>query len=452
MEWFVCAVIGLNSKGSQSNGSYCFDWDDVVVDGFGTARINASASRLDSSLPHSPQSFSDGLKRLSQLFLDLIRQLNNSHCLPKRIEQHFRDNVITYILRHLINHLVSAGHVVPTCSPSQFDEIIRVFIQTYRNRIPNDLSLSDTLMHIIEDTYLLIHNSENEGLVNHPIRLTDKDFDVRSPQYTIFVQLLDPELVDVRKQFDSTLFDETAQISSWKEFLQKVADVEEVKNDTAFLKLPFFRPTLLSLQAKFQHLASSVDGSLCASTSSLLSSHSFPHASLEPPLDSSLRSLSSSSHVKDEFLHLLNFIHSLLASSLPPSLLERSQRNITDQRLAFLQPDHVNPLEKFRPSLFDEADDEKLARSLVRCLGVCRLIGAEKCIHNIPTFFDRTTSALHSSNSFLRTAAYFLFQDLIITSSAIPQLRRFWDRLHSAFRDGQLEEKFALILGLIGMV
>ncbi|KAK2948344.1 hypothetical protein BLNAU_16690 [Blattamonas nauphoetae] len=39
MEWFVCAVIGLKSKASWYTDSFWFDWEDVVVDGFGTARI-----------------------------------------------------------------------------------------------------------------------------------------------------------------------------------------------------------------------------------------------------------------------------------------------------------------------------------------------------------------------------------------------------------------------------
>ncbi|KAK2955529.1 hypothetical protein BLNAU_9577 [Blattamonas nauphoetae] len=221
MEWFVCTVIGLESAVSESNGSFLFDWDDVVVDGLGTTRI--------------------------------------------------------------------------------------------------------TNLH--------------------------------SPQFIKFNKLVDPELVEVRKRFDPDFFEEAKHISLWKEFLQKVAGGEEVANDTSFLKFVFFRPTLLSLQAKFQQLASSLDGSVNSST--------------------------SSAHFKQESLELLTILHSLLSSPLPPSLpFSLTDHSPTDNIGSLLtlvhQNEPVNPEEIFISSLFDEADDEKLSRSLKRCLSVCELVGVEK--------------------------------------------------------------------------
>ncbi|KAK2946033.1 hypothetical protein BLNAU_19044 [Blattamonas nauphoetae] len=124
MEWFECAVIGLESAALECKTSFRFDWDDVLVDGFGTARIKLSASHSDSSPPHSTQSYSDSIVSLSRLFLDSIRRLCCSNCLPTRIEHHFRENVISSVLGHFINYLISSGHVVPACASSKLEEII----------------------------------------------------------------------------------------------------------------------------------------------------------------------------------------------------------------------------------------------------------------------------------------------------------------------------------------
>ncbi|KAK2963714.1 hypothetical protein BLNAU_1280 [Blattamonas nauphoetae] len=305
MEWFVCSVIGLNSKASWYNESFWFDWDDVVVDGFGTARINLFASHSSSSPPRSSQSFSDGITSLSQLFLDLIDHLSSSNCLPTRIEQHFRENVISSILRHLIDHLVITDRLVLTCDPSDFEELVRGFVGYAITSVPNDISLSD-LMWAILFMNTWVHYMENHGFANPTVRLTTLELDLLTPQFTEFKELLEPELDEVKKYFDQKLIEEARRISSWKELLQKVAGGEEVENDTSFLKLPFFRPTLLSLQAKFQQLASSLDGSDENSTSSLHSSHSSPHTSLAAHLDSSLRTISSSSHLGTTITHQAN--------------------------------------------------------------------------------------------------------------------------------------------------
>ncbi|KAK2949824.1 hypothetical protein BLNAU_15219 [Blattamonas nauphoetae] len=444
MEWFVCAVIGLKSKVSQSDGSFWFDWDDVVVDGFGTARINLFASHSDSSPPHSQQSFSDCLASLSQLFFDMIDQLSNSNCLPTRIEHFFRRKMMISILHHLIDHLVGTGHVVPACSASMFEEIVSYIINSFFDSIPTGISVVDDFMSLPYYILQIVKTMEAVDIVENEVRLTGPLGDFPSSQFEQFVDLVNCEIVQVRKQYDPDLLEEARRVSSWKELLQKVASGEEVENDTSFLKLPFFRPTLLSLQAKFQQLTSSMDGSAGTSTSSLLSSHSTPHPSLDAHLDSSLRSLSSSSHVKQESLELLTILHSLLTSPLPSSLPTHSS-TITSGRLTFLQHEPVDLDEKFTTSLFDETDNEKLTRSLVRCRSVCELVGAEKCVVDIPVFFDRLLSVLGSSDSLLRASAFHLFEGLIDVPCAIPLMPRLWDRLRNAFRDGHPEEQHAFV-------
>ncbi|KAK2955480.1 hypothetical protein BLNAU_9527 [Blattamonas nauphoetae] len=427
IEWFVCAVIGLNSKASQCDGSFWFDWDDVVVDGFGTARINLSASRSDSSPPHSPQSFSDCITHLSLLFLVLIDQLSKSNCLPPHIEDTSRRNEISSLLRHLLHHLVNIGHLVPACDPSEFETVLTDITNAAPKHLSDDLDLYHNFLWMATPAYLAVNFLEIEGLANHVNRLTDSNFDYDSPKFTAFFRLIEPALVEVSKQFEPELFEEARRISSWKDFLQKVAGGEEVENDTSFLKLPFFQPTLLSLQAKFQQLASSLDGSDDAH------------------YNSSLRTHSSSSHFKHESIQLLNILHTLLTSPLSPSLIEHSPSDSFSKLATRFQPDNIDPAERFRPSLFDEVDDVELARSLIRCRSVCDLVGVEKCIVDTPEFFDRTVSVLGSSDPFLREAAFSLFRDLIDTSCVIHLMPHLWDRLHSAFRDGRLEEQDALL-------
>ncbi|KAK2946032.1 hypothetical protein BLNAU_19043 [Blattamonas nauphoetae] len=216
-------------------------------------------------------------------------------------------------------------------------------------------------------------------------------------------------------------------------------------NDTSFLKQPFFRPTLLSLQAKFQQLASSEEESEESSTSSLHSSHSSPHTSLQVHLDSSLRTLSSSTQVKQESLKLLNILHSLLTSGLPPNPPAHIPPDLSNHKLQLIHRDNIDQTERFDSSLFDEADNEKLVRSQIRCQSVCELVGAENCIRDLPNFVDRLVSVLGASESLIREAAFRLFNFLFDTLSEIPLLPRLWNRVRSAFRDGRFEEQHALI-------
>ncbi|KAK2948504.1 hypothetical protein BLNAU_16573 [Blattamonas nauphoetae] len=459
MEWFVCAVIGLESAISESNGSFWFDWDDVVVDGFGTARIILSASHSDSSPPHSPQSFSDGIVSLSLLFLTLIDTISTSNCLSKRIEPYFRKNLSRVVIRHFVHHLVNTGQLVPGRDPSKLEELVYSYFDrdtSFVDWMSTDRDgLLEHLLSISRSTsvFLLFHA---KSLVNRINWASNQDVYFLLPQYRTFTELLEPEVVKMSKQFDSDIFQEATRISEWKEFLQKVAGGDEVEeffelldfdfqNDTSFLKLPFFRPTLLSLQAKFQQLASSLLETAGSSTSSPHSSHSSHHTSLEAHFDSSLRTHSSSSHFKQESLQLLNILHSLLTSPLPSSRRKYSPPDFTDRKLHLIQQDHVNPDEKFDSSLFDEVDNEKLVRSLVRCRSVCRLVGIEVCIRDFPVFVDRCVSVLHTTDTNVRMAALDLFMKIPPTLSTISQLPRWWNRLRSSFRDGQYEEQLCLI-------
>ncbi|KAK2956633.1 hypothetical protein BLNAU_8474 [Blattamonas nauphoetae] len=273
MEWFVCAVIGLYSKASCCNNSFWFDWDDVLVDGFGTARIT---------------------------------------------------------------------------------------------------------------------------------RLTDTKFNLNSPQFHNFKQILDPEFDMLNNKYDPVLFEEAKWISSWKEFLHKTGRGKTVETDASLA--PSEVPTT-------GFVVGWVSGQFgIVSTFIALFSQHLPRST--PRLFSSDNLIFGSINV----------------GQVLPSI-------------------HLNldPTELFDSSLFDEPDNEKLARSLVRCRSVCELVGAEKCIRNFPDFINRTASVLHTSDSSLRKAAYHLICCFVIDVYAIPLLPDLWTRLRFSFRDGHLEEQFALI-------
>ncbi|KAK2945178.1 hypothetical protein BLNAU_19917 [Blattamonas nauphoetae] len=401
----------------------------------------------------------------------LCCQLSLSNCLPTQIEHHSRDNLIPSVFHRLVSHLVSTGTLTHICDPSDAEALVIATTVLTKQSLPADINLSDTLMRLVRCLYVAIHLLEDEECDDPAVRLTDFEGDCQSPQFTRFARLLEPELEYISKQFNSDLFEEAKRVSLWNELLQKVSDGEEVLFDKSFLKSPIFRPSLLSLQAKFQHLASSGDGSEDISTSSLHSSHSTPHTSLQAHLDSSLRTHSSSSaHFKQESLELLTILHSLLSSPLPPSLpFSLTDHSPTDnigslltsplppshpkqinpdrsgQILTLSRLDDLNPTERFNSSLFDEDNDAILTQSLNRCDTVCDLVGAENCILDISAFLDRTVSALGSSDNHLREAAYSLFLTLVEVPSTFYQLPHLWDRLRTAFRDGWPQEQFAML-------
>ncbi|KAK2959931.1 hypothetical protein BLNAU_5128 [Blattamonas nauphoetae] len=431
MEWFVCAVIGIESKASCVDSLEAFDWDHVMVDRLGIARIIVVPSNSGSSPPNSTQSFSEDISSLSLLFFSLIEHLSTSKCLSKHVEKHQRNNLIHYVLHHLINHLISTDTLVPICDQSKIEELINNMINTNMHSLTDIVDLPETLLILRKWAYILVHYMEVNDFIDTTVRLTNPaiDAEIQTPQRPLnhneqelywsqlehFETLIDPEFVKIGKQYDSDLYEDAARISSWTEFLERVASGAEVVNDTSFLKMPFFRPTLLSLQATFQQLASSLDGSDENSTSN-------PPTSYDPPLSPYLPSPFFSSQTDSN-----------------------SNQNTPAPSVKLIKPENLDHSERFSSSLFDEADDEILARSLVRCLFVSDLIGPDICIRDIPEFFDRTVSLLGSSNYHFRETAFLLFTRLLETSQALSMLPRLWNRLHFSFRDGQLDEQRALI-------
>ncbi|KAK2960723.1 hypothetical protein BLNAU_4378 [Blattamonas nauphoetae] len=433
MEWFVCAVIGLYSKALCGDDLPGFDWDDVVIDEFGIVWINIFPSNPDSSLPPSPHSFSVDLANLSKLFLFLIDRISATDCLDRHLDKHFLNTLIPSILQYLIRHLISTGALIPVCGLSEMEELVRESINACHATLPNDLNLDDCLKWIMREVLIRVYSLEA---------------DPHSPTFTNFTKLLEPALIEIRKHFDPDLYEEAKRMTSWMELLRKLALGKEILNDVSFLKLSFFKPTLLSLQEKLQNLISTVDESDEKTKLSPHSSHSSPHSPHEANLDSPFRTLSSSSHLRQEFVQLLTTLHSLVTSfptSITPSR-DTEQDLVMNESFIGSHVEHVDPTEKFSSSLFDEFDDETLARSLVRCRRVCELVGVEECILDFKTFFDRTVSILSSSNRLVRTAARSLFDHIVDMPSVLPQLPYQWNRLRSAFHDGWPEEQHTMLL------
>ncbi|KAK2959479.1 hypothetical protein BLNAU_5528 [Blattamonas nauphoetae] len=298
--------------------------------------------------------------------------------------------------------------------------------------------------------YDLVYEMEEKGSKTHSVRRTDIECNNRSPEFLNFNKLLEPELVEIRKHLDLGLFRDAGRITQWKELLQKVALGKEVLNDTSFLKSSFFRPILLYLQAKFEYLIWSMDGSDEDTTLPPVSSDSPQHSPQGTPLDSSHRSLSSSSHLRQENLQLLTILHSLLTSrptSLTPSYTDQPEQ-IADNALLLSHNGDTDPTEKYHSSIFDEADDEILARSLIRCRSVCDLVGAEGCILDVIHFFDRILSVLSCSNALVRSAARSLFDHLLKVPSVQSQIPKAVTLLERIQYSNPLEAD-QFILGLV---
>ncbi|KAK2960726.1 hypothetical protein BLNAU_4381 [Blattamonas nauphoetae] len=439
MAWFMCAVIGLESRASSREDLSDFAWDDVVIDESGTAQIILRTSHSGSSPPPSPKSFSADLASLSKLFLSLIRESLN------------------------IFDTMCTEKLVLVCAQSVFEGKLREFSVKRIQKYPNDLDLPGTLHTLIKKIYKHVFKLENEGLINPTGHMTEIDCDYQSPEFTI---TFEPELVKLKEQFDPDLFEEAKRVMSWMELLQKVAFGEEVLADISFLKSSIFGPTLLSLQEKFQRLTWPVDGFLGTvnrweenspptspseaqldSSTESLSVNSSPHDFFESRLEPSFQAPSSSSRFQQKSFQLQTIFHALYTShptSLAPSHSFQSELYPEDTFLESHTRD-INPTEKFSSKLFDEEDDEKLVRSLIRCRSVCGLVGAEKCILGFHRFVDQTVSCIGTSNPRLRRAASSLFDHLIDTSSVIPLLPHHWNRLRFAFRDGWPEEQIALL-------
>ncbi|KAK2956572.1 hypothetical protein BLNAU_8412 [Blattamonas nauphoetae] len=451
MEWFVCAAIGLESKASCVDSLEAFDWDHVMVDRLGIARIILITFQSDSCPLPSPQSFSNDMSSLSLLFIALIDQLATSNSLSTSVDLNIRDHLISTIIHRLFNHLTSTNHVVLNCSPADVEPALTLFTLESQ-KLLNNRDVFDIFHRTTVGLYAIVHTLENNGFSKPTIRLTDSRIDLFSPDlpksanFTDFMKLLEPELVKLKKEFDPELFGEAKRITLWKGLLERVASGEEVLKDKSFLKSSFFRPTLLSIQAKFQQLMSSVSESMGSSTSSLPSSHSTPHTSLSVHLNSSLQTPSSSTPFKQESIELLAIIHSLLSSPLHPSPDKQLHTNSFSQALQLFNLGDPSPTEQFHSSLFDEQDNEILAQSLVRCKTVCELFGAEKCILDISMFYDRIVSCLASSNSQVRSAALSIFQLIYDIPSVHFQLPSVWNRLSSAFRDGFPDEQLGLLV------
>ncbi|KAK2945529.1 hypothetical protein BLNAU_19553 [Blattamonas nauphoetae] len=106
----------------------------------------------------------------------------------------------------------------------------------------------------------------------------------------------------------------------------------------------------------------------------------------------------------------------------------------------------VDQIDKFDCSLFDETDDEKLVASLHRCRHTVKATQSTKCIVDIPTFRTLLISGLHSSTSHISFECGLLFFTLADLLPTVDDPRdSAFQSLRSAFRDGTLLEKLALL-------
>ncbi|KAK2953576.1 hypothetical protein BLNAU_11440 [Blattamonas nauphoetae] len=271
----------------------------------------------------------------------------------------------------------------------------------------------------------------------------------------------------------------------WETMMEKMEQGVLSMNDLSFLQSPTFRPTLRSLQTKHQlranphqieennetqsssdeirtfttRLPSEIDVTWNGMdvSSSKLSTVISTQATLPSLLSSSdSHSLTSAELLltneitKKHSQRLLMTIHLLLTRPPTISMSSYIRPSFTSESVDYSFPasdsPHVDPNEKFNISLFDETDDSKVVKSLLRCRAVLEATHSTECIPDLHTFRSFLISGLHSSNSRLSSECGVLFFRLgdILQQVDDPRDPQF-QSLQKAFQDGTHSEQMALL-------
>ncbi|KAK2948567.1 hypothetical protein BLNAU_16466 [Blattamonas nauphoetae] len=99
--------------------------------------------------------------------------------------------------------------------------------------LPADIGLSDIFLTTAAYAYFVIHEIEELSFPETIVRLTGFAGEDHSLYFPNFYPMIEPKLGEIRKLFDSDLFEEAKRITSWREFLNEVASGEEVVTDSS---------------------------------------------------------------------------------------------------------------------------------------------------------------------------------------------------------------------------
>ncbi|KAK2954214.1 hypothetical protein BLNAU_10869 [Blattamonas nauphoetae] len=345
MEWFVETVIGLDSRWKMNDWRSSLTTNDVLIDETETIRLKAADP--DSS-PSFPPSFSGDLNTVCDLILEELDTLWDCECLnfPPPIQ-----SIVANVITSTISHFVESGDLV--LLPNVTLDSVRSFFCEVYHEVDDEYQPYWLYPHIIIP--FIAHHVANSHLVavaNPPAIFTLPD---RTPSEELW-RTVNSILNSSSHRYN---VEALSGFEEWLEMMRQCVEKSEVFNDFSFLRMPFFKRTLLCLQSKFQNIAQlslhsnqlspnpnmisssepSLDWSTTAPSLAIQSSFSLNTAHLSDPTtnqselddgsersDVSLSNQPSSSTSfsslpsKQETLQILTVLHSLITAPLSPSL------------------------------------------------------------------------------------------------------------------------------------
>ncbi|KAK2955473.1 hypothetical protein BLNAU_9520 [Blattamonas nauphoetae] len=448
---------------------------DLSIDQSQSSRLKAPG--LPSSLSVSP-SFSNALVDVCKFTLVSLDTLSASGCiqLPPSVSI-----IYATCLASIVSIFVESGDLVLLSSvtldsikSSFFDTIMQLSELDLRTNLNNPNPLAKILLILMDASNLV-------SVTNSSPFLTDSDGEPSE-------ELWRAANSAVNSSSHNHDVESLVRFEEWVGMMRKCATSEEVFNDFSFLRMTCFRPTLLNLQSKYQHIAlhphpseklshnpkmitsseptldwntdapSIAFQSSFSLTSANLSDHSISQTQLEdasersdvtlptqPPSNTSL-SLATS---QQQALHVLTVLHSLITA--PPSQNSATSnptplfhlREDPDFSSISHQPLDLN--EKFSPYIFDEEDETILTHKVLRCHRLCQTIPPNQCIANLRLFVDGLVGLLESRNWNLQSAVFSLLITLIRELDLGDLHRRLLDKLRYAFREGSRASQLVLL-------
>ncbi|KAK2952839.1 hypothetical protein BLNAU_12160 [Blattamonas nauphoetae] len=470
MEWFVEAVIGIDSFRSEHPTARPLTFDNIRIDASSTIFITFPSSQQ----PSISGSLSSDISTFCTFFLRVHRTLEDQHQLILPLDYKQEDVVFARIMVALVEHFVPSDPLHPNSSS---EDHFQYFLDCFRSipksedRFQGPFPLYDLAESF---TRFVLHPQNRNSLIpaNHPLQCADAAESSK-------------QILDAVKKVKQTHSMEAVRnvYHDWEEWVTMMEMVEQnvlSLADLSFLQTPCFRSTLESLQTKHQLQAFS---NQLEKNSGILSLSNEIYAHTPPPFDSDLSinatnvsssaistemslpsELSSSdvpTHSSGQLVfsthsiirhsqHILSTIHSLKTRPRPKSFPWNIRQYVSPESdfdcVYQPRPHFVDQDEKFDTSLFDETDDLIVVSSLRRCRAVVEATQSTKCVVDVNSFRNLLISALHSSNPVIETESRVLFFKLVDLDKMFddPLDVRFAS-LRKAFHEGTFWEKMTLL-------
>ncbi|KAK2943959.1 hypothetical protein BLNAU_21105 [Blattamonas nauphoetae] len=459
LEWFVEAVIGAEIIRNEHLSAPPLTNENIRIDISSTIVITSPSSPLQ---PSNACSLSSDIATICQFFLHIHRTLEQQNRLILPLDPEQEDIVFAHIMVALVEHFVASGDLIlPNSSPTDhflyFSECYRKLNRMYNLNsnpfVPDNLATSFAQFVLRPNNHNSFVPAEHSFLRRNTIESSER-------------------LRDAVRKVDETHSMEIVQTAyfDWREWQMMTVMVE--KGDTSltdhsFLQSRCLRSTLLSLQTKHQLRAyrNQIEENNFADSCQLQTTGDIPLISSAITTQTALpssQSPSTSQHLSSEQClfqtdpvvrhsrQVLLAIHYLLTRPPPksfpwnirPSFESDSEHDDLGQTFDLF----VDLNEKFDTSLFCDTDDAQLVAALRRCRAVIEETKLTKCISDVSSFRSLLMTGFRSSNSAVQFECHNLFFEISDCLQKVddPHEGRFVG-LQSAFRDGELWEKMALL-------